>query len=230
MGRVTIYQETQATTVLGFPQLLWEALVRIGCPARPDYVVYQEEEAPGKEMFWALVGVPRVRGLGRRTFYFTGSDASCPDRALQFVAYKALTQLRHKLEDMKHQRATRYIPQYPIGSSTREYIEPNNEDDPALATLARFTRAQDTMTKGYLEELLQVQIELHKTREELSLVREQLQQSVGQKRSLDSMDSPGPAAKKGTTATTPTPRLPVLEVIDEESDEDSDESEDSTSD
>ena len=48
MGRVTVFQETRATTVLGFLQLLREALVRIGCTDRPEYVMYQDEEAPGK--------------------------------------------------------------------------------------------------------------------------------------------------------------------------------------
>jgi hypothetical protein len=185
MATLRIFDETHACQTPGFPKMLWEALVRVGGSDRPEYTVYQRSTSTVSDEFWARVIIFNARGPESQNFLITGVSTRKPERAIQLVAYMALTQLCNDINELKILRATGFLPRHAIDNAYREYAKVEEEDDPALVQLARFVEAQDSLTIGLV-------VELNAVREELHQAREELQSLTTRKRDRDETEVPPP--------------------------------------
>jgi hypothetical protein len=180
MAAVSIFDETHACLIPGFPKMLWEALVRIGGTDRPEYTVYQQTVPGAQDEFWVKVVIFNAQGPESHNYLITGAVTRSPVRAIQLAAYMALTQLCSEINELRILRATGFLPRHAIDGAYREYVTVHAEDDPALVQLAHFVEAQDTMMVGLV-------IELNTVREELRQVREEL---ASRKRDRDETEMP----------------------------------------
>ena len=149
----TIYEETTASELSGFPDILRGMIQNLlATTQRPRYTVYHRELSPSQTQYWAIVRIFFARPDGNQSFEITGRVSSTSAMAINMAAWESIARVPH-LAQVPDQRAYYYYPRRETFDGQTAFNCPFHETDPAVVHLVSYLFALDNLFDTLEQEL-----------------------------------------------------------------------------
>jgi hypothetical protein len=143
------------TGVPGFPAHLDRLMRSLNMPTLPEYSFYQQETAPGPELFYVEVRVRKRFGIDGTGSWRFGAQGSSTGEAVQSAAYCTLSRLSYEIGFSSS--SFRYYPSRRFDDDRSSHTSTVPEDSPCCLETLRLLTTLDTAYRAATYRLRQTE-------------------------------------------------------------------------